>query len=567
MSDQNSQPDQHPEAALPNADAQPTLAAMGASVPVNAESDAQPTRPLEADAASVAATQPTVPLVAEPVAEAVASQPTIPLTADPNLAPAQPAPADQVWQYHSPTAAYPSSYPAQPAAPGAQPVTSGTQPVPPTYAPVGSGAAFGYAAAPAGPSAPRSPKSRLGLTIAAAAVVGALVGGGAGVGTTLGVLNSQPKASPSSSQKSIAINNPESVSNVAAVAANATPSVVTVNVVGNEEGGSGSGVILTADGYVLTNTHVVTLGGTERDVQIKVATSDGKLYDATIIGTDPTTDLAVIKLKGASGLKPIEFADSDKVNVGDQAVAIGAPLELPNTVTDGIVSAVNRSIQIKSSALPKSQASAGDQQDPGNGNSGPSPFDFWNNPKGGDGQQQPRQQEQQQQSSNISIPVLQTDASINPGNSGGALLNSKGQLIGINVAILTAGSSNSGQNGSIGVGFAVTSNVAKRIAKELMDNGKATHGVLGVSAQPSSADPKSVSLGAIVKDVVADGAAAKAGLKSGDLITALDGKPVTNPTDLTALVRAAAGGSAVELTILRDGKTQTIDVTLGSLPE
>ncbi len=162
-----------------------------------------------------------------------------------------------------------------------------------------------------------------------------------------------------------------------AIAAKASPSVVTISVIGIAAGGTGSGIVLSSDGYVLTNTHVVTLDGASADGDIEVTTYDGRLYKAKIVGVDPIVDLAVIKLEDASGLQPIEFADSGDLNVGDQAVAIGAPLGLSNSVSDGIVSALNRSIQIASSAVPGRHVRAGQQRrSDDNGDSGP--FDFWN---------------------------------------------------------------------------------------------------------------------------------------------------------------------------------------------
>ncbi|MBU4465773.1 MAG: trypsin-like peptidase domain-containing protein, partial [Actinobacteria bacterium] len=215
----------------------------------------------------------------------------------------------------------------------------------------------------------------------------------------------------------VTVNNTESVNNVTAIAAKVTPSVVTISVTSGSSGGTGSGVILSADGYVLTNTHVVTLDGATANPTISVTASDGKVYKATVVGTDPTYDLAVIKLTNASGLSPIAFGDSSKINVGDQTVAIGAPLGLSNTVTTGIVSALNRSIEIASSAAPNSGDST---QSPGNGQNGQNgPFYFDN----GQGKSTTGTTE------TIKIAVIQTDAAINPGNSGGALVDSEGKLI------------------------------------------------------------------------------------------------------------------------------------------
>jgi putative serine protease PepD len=265
----------------------------------------------------------------------------------------------------------------------------------------------------------------------------------------------------------------------------------------------------------------------------------------------------VIKLVGASGLQPIEFADSSDLNVGDQAVAIGAPLGLSNTVTDGIVSALNRSIQIASSAVPDDTSEQ--DSDGGNGNDGNGgPFDFWNfgQQPGGSATTQ---------SASISLPVVQTDAAINPGNSGGALVNSAGELIGVNVAIATAGgNSTSSQSGSIGVGFAIPSNLAKRVADDIIKTGVATHGLLGATVRDADSD-SSDTVGALINEVTGGGAAEKAGLRPGDVVTGFNGLPITGSTDLTAQVRALAAGTTTSLTYVRDGKATTVDVKLGQL--
>jgi len=297
---------------------------------------------------------------------------------------------------------------------------------------------------------------------------------------------------------------------------------------------------------------VVTLDGQSGSAKISVTTSDGKVYSAKVVGTDPTYDLAVIKLDNASGLTPIDWADSSKLNVGDNAIAIGAPLDLPNTVTTGIVSALNRSIQVASSAAP-SDGTDQQQQEPGQ--ESPFRFDF------GQGQ------EQQSASQTIKIAVIQTDAAINPGNSGGALVNNEGKLIGINVAIASAGGSSSGgQSGNIGVGFSIPSDIAKRISQEIIDNGSATHGLLGASVQDAASIQGATTTGAYIADVSSGGAAQAAGLQKGDVITKVDGIPVTNSIDLTAQVRALAAGSKAEITYNRSGQEKTAEVTLGSMP-
>lgn len=397
--------------------------------------------------------------------------------------------------------------------------------------------------------------------IIAALAVGALVGGASGAGVAAWAVSSNQGSTSSAvsnaAPQNITVNDTSSVNNITAVAAKAAPSVVTISVTSKTAAGTGSGVVLTKDGYVLTNTHVVTLDGAIANPAVQVTTYDGHLYDATVVGTDPIADLAVIKLKDASNLVPAEFGDSSKLNVGETAIAIGAPLGLNNTVTDGIVSALNRSISIASSAAPNSNGS-GDSSSPNN----TSPFDFWQFDNG----QGNNQGQSTTAAATISLPVIQTDAAINPGNSGGALLNSDAKVIGINVAIASAGqTSASSQSGSIGVGFAIPSNLAQRIADEIIKDGKATHGLLGAGVKDVTATGSGAVVGASISTVTSGGGADKAGLKAGDVITVFNGAPITNATDLTAQVRSLAAGASTSLTYVRDGKSVTVDVTLGTL--
>ena len=404
-------------------------------------------------------------------------------------------------------------------------------------------------------------RSRPVLLVAALAV-GALVGGVAGGGIVLALNdnNSGTSVGAITTPANITVNNPDNATTVTGVAAKASPSVVTISASSSDAGGTGSGVVLSADGYVLTNTHVVTLDGATGDATIKVQTNDGRLFGAKVIGTDPISDLAVIKVDGVKDLQPAKFADSSKLNVGDTAIAIGAPLGLSGTVTDGIVSAINRSITIASSAAPSPSEDTAPST-PGES----SPFDFW---LPGQGQQQ-QQQAPSSSGSTISLAVIQTDAAINPGNSGGALLNSDGEVIGINVAIASAGgSSAASQSGSIGVGFAIPANLAERVAKEIIDNGAASHGLLGASiadVTEDSAQAASATVGASIQQISSGGAAGAAGLKAGDIITGINGLPVTGKTDLTAQVRALAGGAKATISYVRDGKADSVDVTLGTL--
>lgn len=550
---------------------------------------------------------PAVP--SQSAAEAAAQTPAQPETPAPAAAapeavePAQPAAPAQPAPPVTPAASAAALPPVPPSAPAAQPAahvqpTAPTQPVPPAGYPAGAhayarpqgyagqpapyphsyagqpapgapGAAFGVAAADAQPTLPipgstgavptatKAPKKSSGAgKVVGLIVAAAIVGGAAGLGGAYaGVTWFAPvSASPAAGPSTVTVNDTDSVNQTTAIAAKVVPSVVTIEATGSSAAGTGSGVVLTEDGYVVTNTHVVTLDGATGDATIRVTTSDGRVYDAEVVGTDPTYDLAVIKLKDAEDLTPIEIADSSKLNVGDTTVAVGAPLGLANSVTEGIVSALNRSISIASSAAPDSGGDSQDEQDQ-NSQEGPFRFDF------GQGDQQSTATE------SISISVIQTDAAINPGNSGGALVDSDGKLIGINVAIATAGGSSSDGSGSIGVGFSIPSDIVKRITGEIIDNGEATHGLLGANVKAAASVEGSTITGAYIDAVTDGGAAAAAGLQKGDIVTAFNGVPVTDATDLTAQVRAAAAGSDAEVTYVRDGKTQTVQVTLGSLQQ
>ena len=467
---------------------------------------------------------------ATPVESTQSTQPTEPLPPTPGVSPAASA---------SPTWAPPAAGTHHPQSPYAQaPYTS------PAAAP-------NYAFAPATTAAPRAKVGAgkvAGIIIAATLVGGAAGLGGAYAGVSLFAPDSVTTAS---GPASVTVNDTSSVTQTTGIAAMVLPSVVTIEASSSSGGGTGSGVVLTSDGYVVTNTHVVTLDGATADATVRVTTSDGRVYDADVVGTDPIYDLAVIKLVGAEDLTPIDFADSSNLNVGDQTVAIGAPLGLSNTVTTGIVSALNRSIQISSAAAPDT-----DQSDPNSedqGGEGPFYFDFGQGRQGSTGSNE-----------TISIAVIQTDAAINPGNSGGALVDSDGKLIGINVAIASAGGS-SGQAGSIGVGFSIPSNVVERVTQEIIDTGSATHGLLGASVQNAAMIQGSTITGAYVADVTDGGAAQRGGLQAGDIVTGFNGVPISDATDLTAQVRAAAAGSDATVTFVRDGQTRTVDVTLGQL--
>ena len=292
--------------------------------------------------------------------------------------------------------------------------------------------------------------------------------------------------------------------------------MVSIQVESQAGGAEGSGVVLDSDGRVLTNNHVVSGAQT-----VQVTLSDGSVYDAEIVGTDPTTDLAVVQLTDPpSDLKPAKFGDSDDVVVGEPVMALGNPLGLANTATTGIVSALDRPVT----------ASAEDGSD------------------------------------QVVTNAIQIDAAVNPGNSGGPLFNASGEVIGITSSIATlssGGGGTSSSSGSIGLGFAIPGNLATQIGDQLKENGTAEHAFLGVSMSDATAKADGVTRrGAGVEDVVADSPAGKAGIQQGDVIVAIDGDAVNGPESLTAFVREKAAGDKSVLTIVRDGKTEEVTVTL-----
>ncbi len=542
MTDNTKEPGDTPDPSDESARAEAPAGSVPAADSAVPADSAAPT-----EASTPAATEPVTP--AEPVAPFVPTDPTTPFGST-EAAPTHP------------TLAFPRDAFGRPAADS---VASATPGVPSAYAlpaaePVAYATETGYPAGAGVPQAGGTPVRRKGsVALLAALAIGALIGGVSGAGIYALADSNQGTGTPTSQAQgasNVVVNNTDSVNQITAVAAKASPSVVTIEVASGQNGGSGSGVVLSADGYVLTNTHVVTLDGAVAEASIQVKASDGSLYAATLVGTDPISDLAVIKLNDASGLTPIEFADSSALNVGDTAIAIGSPLGLSGTVTNGIVSALNRSITVASSAAP----TVPEETAPDDGSQ--SPFDFWNfdipSPDGGTGTTP-------QANSTISLPVIQTDAAINPGNSGGALLNGAGELIGINVAIANAGGSSASAAGSIGVGFAIPANLAQRISQELISDGTASHGLLGASVTSSSAAAGSTTVGALISAVTPGGAAEAGGLQEGDIVTNFNGVPITDANDLTAQVRVLAGGDTAELTYVRDGQSTSVDVTVGEL--
>lgn len=284
--------------------------------------------------------------------------------------------------------------------------------------------------------------------------------------------------------------------------------------------------------------------------------SDGTVKKATLVGTDPTNDLAVIKVDPAGmNLTPATLGDSDKLNVGDTSLAIGAPLGLQNTVTDGIISTLSRTIEVASSEAPNQDTQSSQDQF----GSQDSPFQF----------EIPGQDRQSSSAqSTIAINVLQTDAAVNPGNSGGALVNAQGEVIGVNVAIASAGSnsSSSSASGNIGVGFAIPINTAKRIAEEIIDHGEASHGYLGASVSTSPGNNDSSETfgdGALIQQLVNGEAAEKSGLKKGDVIVEFNGKRISEAAELTAAVREQPANATVKAKVQRGNSIEDLEITLG----
>ena len=371
---------------------------------------------------------------------------------------------------------------------------AGAPPVAPPTAPSKSGSGSGGS------------KSRTGLILVTAGLVG-LLSGGLGAYAVTQADSSDSGTTTVALPQSGADKSERPTGTVAAIAASVSPAVVSLEVNGAQGSGTGSGFVIRDTGYIVTNNHVVEGAADGGDITVHFA--DGRKLAAKIVGRDANYDIAVVKVD-ASGLPTVVLGNSDGVVVGDLAIAIGSPLGLEGTVTAGIVSALNRPV------------TAGGQ--------GATSF----------------------------INAIQTDAAINPGNSGGALVNSAGEVIGVNSAIATLGDGTS-QSGSIGLGFAIPINQVKRIAEELINTGSSTKPIIGVSLDQSYQGE-----GARVQEVTAGGPAEAAGLEAGDIIVEFDGQPVTDATALIVDIRSMKPGDKVAMSVKRGSSTEDLTITLGS---
>jgi putative serine protease PepD len=453
--------------------------------------------------------------------------------------------------------------PEQPAGtPDREPTQQFTQPYPTTSGaggypgptgppPSGNQWLFGdqTSSSPAQPASARreNRRGRAGL-VGGLTALALLVGGGAGYGGAALWSNTHDDSpstgifSGSGSAGTSTAGAAPSSGSVQAVAQSVLPSVVKIEVAGSQESGSGSGIILTGDGTILTNNHVVEVAG--ENGKIRVDFNDGSTADAKIVGTDPLTDTAVIKAENVSGLKPATIGSSSSLAVGQSVVAIGSPFGLDSTVTSGIVSALDRPVNVGTDS-----------------------------------------------SNNATVyPAIQTDAAINPGNSGGPLVDMSGKVVGINASIRSTTDSSSGQAGSIGLGFAIPMDEVKPVIEQMVKGQTPTHARLGISVQnvgasqqsqqpdqsnpldpfgqqqeqqPNSASPFS-SNGAEVREVGSGSTAQKAGIKAGDVITKVDDHVIVSSDSLVATVRSYRPGDKVSVTYTRDGKQHTVSLALDS---
>lgn len=372
---------------------------------------------------------------------------------------------------------------------------------------------------------PRKTRKTLAAFVAVA-LLSAGVGGGSAIAANH-YLNSSSSGFSTATTTQVtqaSANSPDWTATAAAI----KDAVVAIRVEGSNKQGQGSGVIIDAKGHIVTNNHVVS--GAGQGAKLSVTIGD-KTYSAKVVGTDPSTDLAVLKLENPpSNLTVASWGDSSKLKVGQPVMAVGNPLGLSDTVTTGIVSALNRPVT--------TQAVNDNNVDDTNFNS-------------------------QRDSDVVVTSAIQTNAAINPGNSGGALVDSSGALVGItsSIASLASNGSSSGQSGNIGIGFAIPSTQVKSVVEQLIANGTVKHPQLGIRASNGTSGTQ---LGAKVEDVTQGSAAAQAGLQKGDLITAIDGTPVVGSESLVAQVRSYEVGKEVTLKVLRGSETLELKVTLGT---
>lgn len=368
---------------------------------------------------------------------------------------------------------------------------------------------------PSQPPAPRRSR-RVGVLLGAGVLGVSLLSAGIGAATAVGLNDADDGAEPAGTSVVTGADLPADEGSVQQVADAVLPAVVQIKVSGPGGSGSGSGVVISAEGQILTNDHVVAAADGGR---ITVSFTDGTSAPARIVGTDPVTDLAVIAAEGVSDLTPATIATGDHVDVGEEVVAIGSPFGLAATVTSGIVSALDRPVTVGQSA---------------NG-------------------------------VDTTYPAIQTDAAINPGNSGGPLVNMAGEVVGINSSIRTASSSAYGESesGSIGLGFAIPISKVWPIVEQLLAGDPATHARIGVSVRDVVSEDGLVS-GAGVQQVEEGSAAAGAGLRAGDVITKVDDFVVTDSESLIAFIRGERPGDEVSLTVVRDDEPRSIDIELDS---
>jgi putative serine protease PepD len=377
---------------------------------------------------------------------------------------------------------------------------------------------FGYAQQPPVTPPPLRPGGgrRFGaLLVAAALVVGGVAGvGGAAAFNALDDDDSGNGGTPTAAQVVSSQDEPAEAGSVEQVANAVLPSVVELDVAGSRGAGSGSGIILDSDGLILTNNHVVAVAGDGG--RITVAFHDGTRAEARVVGTDPLTDTALVQAEDVSGLTPATIGKSANLDVGEQVVAVGSPYGLDATVTSGIVSALNRPVDVGTDA----------------------------------------------QGNTTAYPAIQTDAAINPGNSGGPLVDMRGRVVGINSSIRTA---SGGDSGSIGLGFAIPIDEVLPIVDQMEKGETPTHARLGIQVSDVQ-NPTSVeaSDGAQIQQIATGSAADDAGLEQGDVITRVDDHPITSADSLVAIIRSYRPGDEVEVTYVRDGNTDTTTLTLES---